>query len=914
MPPQDDTTRDSVQPYAERWAAESPFLGEAAGEQQTPVIHPWYEAYTPFREEQELEEMYGPEAEEEDYSAELEGEEPDEEAYEPMDEASELYSERYFAELQDEEPDEQTYERLDEASELELYREPLTGEDEYLVTQLPGTDRLLQEHFESLVGEAKALLDEMASDLRRYDVAAMSEAEIDAVLDQYQPAGTQLPQGFDYLLDDIRDMARRVFKGAMNLTKLQAHQAGFQPISPFQYAFERKQDEIVEPEVEESGEFVDELEEETGRTIDLNRAVRENQRYGKQLGWQAHFDRIARLVGSTTPSPGGTEFAKRVADWQRSQGFREREVDGIIGPETWLRMLTEMKKRRIWPPCGAPQVVKEDPSALNVSPVGNLDYSGTPVRIRMAILEGESLPVAGTVFYPAERAGQGTPFNTRLAREGPVPIVFMAHGMSALFRDPQNKFEERLEDQPGGWTPIHSHKGYEYFQRLLAQMGIIAVSVDCKEINRRFPAGTSDVVSLRARLILESIRHFQSLRSGSGPIHKDLIDFSKVGLMGHSQGGEAAVVVPEDLARRRTDITDVGVKGVIALAPTNRSASSGQPRGFAFMTILPAGDGDEYKNSGAKFYDRAIPDPFKCQLYVHHAIHSSFNTEWSDEWERYSYIKEKERRSPPRPGRPPLGPPMKQGLPARMLRSDHEHILSVYGCAFFRKVLLDDHSLVKFLKGQELPPGVPIPWTHISFESKEGSLTVDDHENRDIHKNTLGQRTKQSGGLTAEEKEFAEGLTPTFFGATSGMIARSSSPTGQFRSPLVGNMDLTGHEIWIRAAEVYNRTSIPAGATGFKLGLEDSSGIIAFVDSDDVGALPRPFDRKAVDSPHLLIEETEQQKDFTKTMLKTLRFPVSCFKDSYPGLDTKKVRAIVLRLDRGDGRDLAFDQLQIVKP
>src|SRR5215208_1193107 len=91
MPPQDDTNQDSVQPYTERWAAESPFIGEAAEEQQTPVIHPWYEAYTPFREEQELEEMYEQEAEEEDYSAELEDEEPDEEAYEPTDEASEWH-------------------------------------------------------------------------------------------------------------------------------------------------------------------------------------------------------------------------------------------------------------------------------------------------------------------------------------------------------------------------------------------------------------------------------------------------------------------------------------------------------------------------------------------------------------------------------------------------------------------------------------------------------------------------------------------------------------------------------------------------------------------------------------------------------------------------------------------------------
>jgi len=382
--------------------------------------------------------------------------------------------------------------------------------------------------------------------------------------------------------------------------------------------------------------------------------------------------------------------------------------------------------------------------------------------------------------------------------------------------------------------------------------------------------------------------------------------------MGHSQGGEAAVVVPENLARRRTDITGVSIKGVFALAPTDSGASSGQPKGFSFMTMLPAGDGDEYRNSGAKFYDRAISDPFKCQLYVHEANHSLFNAEWSDEWDLHQYLRQKENDKRARSRRPPEGPAVIR--PRRMLRSDHERILSAYGCAFFRRVLLDDASLVKFLKGQELPPGVPIPFTHISFESKEGSLTVDDHENRDININTLRQRTKQSGGLTAKEHEFAEQSTSTFFGATLGMKAQSSSPTGQFRSPLVGNTDLTGREIWIRAAEVYNGASIPAGATGFKLGLEDSSGTIAFVDSDDVGALPRPFDRKAPDSTNLVIEMSEVRKNFTKTMLKTLRFPVSCFKDSYPGLDIKKVRAIVLRLDRGDGRELAFDQLQIVKP
>ncbi len=229
MPPQDDTNQDSARSYAERWAAESLFIGEAA-EEQVPVVDQWYQAYTPFREEQELEEMYSPEAEEEDYSAQLEDEEPDEEAYEQTNETSELYPERYSAELQDGEPDEEAYEQIDEASEL--YPEQLAGEDEYPVTQSAGPGRLPQEHFESLVGEAKGLLDDMASDLRRYHVAAMSEAEMEALLDQYQSVGTRLPQGFEYLLDDVRDTAKRLFKDAVNLTEFQTRQQAVIPCPP----------------------------------------------------------------------------------------------------------------------------------------------------------------------------------------------------------------------------------------------------------------------------------------------------------------------------------------------------------------------------------------------------------------------------------------------------------------------------------------------------------------------------------------------------------------------------------------------------------------------------------------------------------------------------------------------------------
>jgi hypothetical protein len=141
------------------------------------------------------------------------------------------------------------------------------------------------------------------------------------------------------------------------------------------------------------------------------------------------------------------------------------------------------------------------------------------------------------------------------------------------------------------------------------------------------------------------------------------------------------------------------------------------------------------------------------------------------------------------------------------------------------------------------------------------------------------------------------------------MVARPGRKPGAFRSQFDQPRDLRKREIWIRSAEVYANSAIPPGATGFKLGLEDANGTVAWVDSDGVGGLPRPLERRAYDLGQWYAT------DKTKTMLRTLRFPPRCFKSppkpSEP-FDHSHVVAVRLRLDRGDGRPLAFDDLQIV--
>jgi hypothetical protein len=138
-----------------------------------------------------------------------------------------------------------------------------------------------------------------------------------------------------------------------------------------------------------------------------------------------------------------------------------------------------------------------DPAALNLFPVGNTEYS-------------DGGAVKGSVYYPAEDDGKNKPFNKRLTKVGRVPIIFMAHGN----HNPSDP----------------SYLGYDFFQAALAKMGIIAASVDCNALNGA-GSGVQNIED-RADLILESIKHFQSLDVDITSLFFHRIDFHRLGLMG----------------------------------------------------------------------------------------------------------------------------------------------------------------------------------------------------------------------------------------------------------------------------------------------------------------------------------------------------------------------------------------------
>jgi hypothetical protein len=503
------------------------------------------------------------------------------------------------------------------------------------------------------------------------------------------------------------------------------------------------------------------------------------------------------------------------------------------------QMALEVKVACVDPP------VTGNPAWLNLFPVGHSEYT-------------DGGAIKGTAYYPAEDDGKDQPFHKRLTKVGRSPIVFMAHGNHCPASDP-------------------SHLGYDYFQADLAKMGIIAVSVDCNALNCGAGDGVQNIEA-RADLIIDSIKHFQSLDGDLTSLFFQRIDFKRVGLMGHSRGGDAVVTAASVI-----NLSGVTIRGVLALAPTNFrfwfGLSTIQPKAYAYMTILPAGDGDVVDNNGAQFYDQAIPEPYKSQLYVHFANHNFFNRQWLFD--------------------DGMGPPV-------VSRADHERILTAYGCAFYRNVLLG-HGTDRYLAGYQKPGGVLSQHVYLSF-MKNGQTTVDHHdEGNTIGKNSLNLGTAQSGGLSADEFPCAQApagggapgaFNDSFFGLTTGMVARPGGSSRLFRSE-IGSVDLRKKEIWIRAAEVVaQQGAVPNGASGFQLGVEDVNGITAFVDVDLVGGLPRPYARP---SP-------------TKSMLNTIRFKADCFKVGKRRLSLSKVRALLIACNRTDERATAFDDLQIVKP
>jgi hypothetical protein len=245
---------------------------------------------------------------------------------------------------------------------------------------------------------------------------------------------------------------------------------------------------------------------------------------------------------------------------------------------------------------------------------------------------------------------------------GTYPLVLFLHGNHGTCGRPymsppdppgllgNPRIDDRTDYTGTGKCPTNyiespSYLGYDYLARRLASYGYIVVSIDANRGITGGPGLGGDSGLIKARGILV-MRHLQNLskwnRHGGNPpqIGVNLqghLDFTNVGMMGHSRGGDGVRAGYNDYIAQGSIwpgmIEDaVTFKGIFEIAPVDFLGNNS--KGVPWNIIAGMCDGDVYDLEGVKPYDRDILPPFessqtqKSTYIVWGANHDFFNTQW----------------------------------------------------------------------------------------------------------------------------------------------------------------------------------------------------------------------------------------------------------------------------------------------
>lgn len=222
------------------------------------------------------------------------------------------------------------------------------------------------------------------------------------------------------------------------------------------------------------------------------------------------------------------------------------------------------------------------------------------------------------IVHPADPKNLNAlpPGNTRL------PVVVLVHGMHAPWE---------------GGKQVPNHEGYTYLQEELARNGIVSISVDTNVANI-----VQAWVEMRAEGVLGALDALRAMDKDSASRFHNRLDFGKVGMMGHSRGGDA-VVRAAILNAARPAANRYGIKAVCSLAPTDITGTSKPATvqkldtshaGF-YLVLYGALDGDVagfggatgLSGTGFRHYDRASLQ--KSMVFLDACNHNRFNDVWS---------------------------------------------------------------------------------------------------------------------------------------------------------------------------------------------------------------------------------------------------------------------------------------------
>ncbi|WP_181312075.1 alpha/beta hydrolase [Nocardioides campestrisoli] len=258
---------------------------------------------------------------------------------------------------------------------------------------------------------------------------------------------------------------------------------------------------------------------------------------------------------------------------------------------------------------------------LGTVPLHEPDSSGAAPQARTA-RAAEDMEIRGSLYYPADRTA-------------PSPVLVLVHGNHGSCDAGQDTAAMSCAEFK------RNEAGYAYLGENLATWGYTTFSVSMDQLMMRQDNAKGKGMHQRRRLIAASLDALARANEPGGlPVSPTStlgdtlvgkLDMTRIGLMGHSRGGDA-VTSFIDYNRQRTDGPRYPLRGVIALAPVDYERKA--PYGTPFMSILPWCDGDVSNLQGARFFERGQyvngDDPFpRIQSSQLGANHNWYNTVWA---------------------------------------------------------------------------------------------------------------------------------------------------------------------------------------------------------------------------------------------------------------------------------------------